>query len=92
MASGSHKKRRHDLKLKYRERLGTRLMTLALDGYYYFEDDEVEDFINKMELRFVNNPFPRRALRAVIWSTPHIWNKIADLAQYMWDDNGNHLL
>lgn len=53
-------------------------MGLALDGFYYFEDDTIEDFIEKAMAKFEGVHQP--PIRKFIWSNEAIRNKICAVA------------
>lgn len=60
---------------------GRRLLTAALNGFYVFEDDEIEDKIDKADLRFAKSG--RTAVRSHIWSHEKIRAKICAQGYYM---------
>lgn len=64
-------------------RAGRKLITFALNGFYAFDDDEIEDKIDEALIRFKSKG--RKAVRAYIWSFPAIRNKICDIANKMFN-------
>lgn len=58
---------------------GKKILGFALDGYYYFEDDEVEDALDKALLKFEHRTDWRKATRSYLWSFPKIRNKICEV-------------
>jgi hypothetical protein len=78
-----------DLKRAARKRLGLgkKLLGQALNGFYYFEDDDVENFIDKMDLRFAKNIAKRRALMfSSVLGNDKIREKVCDAAAYVFGD------
>lgn len=73
MQASNDKKLRKQM-LKY----GRKLLGYALDGFYYFDDDEIEDKIDQAELKFLSKGRP--AVRNYIWSHEHIRAKICQVA------------
>ena len=58
-------------------KFGKKILGFALDGYYYFEDDEIEDKIDQAEIRF--GKLGRAAIRNFIWSHDKIRAKICQV-------------
>ncbi len=78
-----------DLKKAARKRLGLgkRLLGQALNGFYYFEDDDVENFIDKMDLRFAKSRSKRRALIvSSVLGNDKIREKVCAEAAYVFGD------
>jgi len=68
-----------------RNKLGKKLLGLALDFYFTFDDDEVEDMLEIAINRFRDGrPDWRAAVRGYLWSFPAIRDKICDTAVKMW--------
>lgn len=69
-----------------------RLIQDALSGFYFFQDDEIENHIEKVLDRygFYNFEYPentRSRIRAEIMSKPEIRNKIGKIAAHMFGED-----
>ena len=73
-------------KPKYLNKCGKKVFTYALDGFYYFEDDEIEDLIDKALQKFQDRLGWRKQTRAYIWSFQAIRNKICQVGYKMFGD------
>lgn len=69
---------------KLYNKLGKKILAQALDGDYYFEDDEVEAMLDKALLRFEKRPDWRKAVRSYLWSYEKIRRKICDAGVYVY--------
>lgn len=69
---------------KLYNKLGKKILAQALDGFYYFEDDEVEDLLDKALIRFEKRPDWRKAVRSYLWSHEKIRHKICDAGVYVY--------
>lgn len=58
-------------------KFGKKILGFALDGFYYFDDDEIEDKIDQAEIRF--GKLGRAAIRNFIWSHDKIRAKICQV-------------
>ena len=67
-----------------RRKLAKKLIVRALDGFYYFDDDEIENFIDKMELRFWDHPNRRKMVRGALMGHVTLFNKIANVAEQIY--------
>lgn len=76
---------RTNQELRRKQGLAKKLITRALDGFYYFEDDSIEDFIDKMELQFWTHPNRRKMVRGALMGHVAIFNKIADIAESIYE-------
>jgi hypothetical protein len=64
-----------------RAKLGKKLIQLALDEFYCFDDDEVEDELDVAINRFKGKRVDwRSAVRAYIFSKEHLRNRVCDIA------------
>lgn len=61
---------------KLLNKYGKKILGHALDGFYAFEDDEVEDMLDKALLKFEGRIDWRKATRAYLFSFEKIRNKI----------------
>ena len=73
--------------MKFFNKCGKRLLVHALDGFYYFEDDKVEDLLDKALLKFQNKINWRKLVRSYLWSFQDIRFKICQAGFDMWADN-----
>jgi hypothetical protein len=64
-----------------RNKLGKQLLGFALDGFYYFEDDQIEDALEEALDKYETLPNWRKCVRVWIWSHEHLRRKICDIAQ-----------
>lgn len=64
---------------KFYNKCGKKIFGYALDNLYFFEDDKIEDLLDKALLKFQNRPDWRKATRAYLWSFQDIRNKICDV-------------
>ena len=64
--------------------LGNKLLNFALDGLYYFEDDQVEDCIDKFLIKFQNDSDWEKLIKSSLWGIPEVKKKICDAAIAMW--------
>jgi hypothetical protein len=53
---------------KFRNKCGKKLFTSALDELYYFDDDKIEDLLDKAILKFRGRVDWRKATRSYVWS------------------------
>lgn len=60
-----------------RMKYGKKILGLALDGFYYFEDDAIEDRIDRAEQKFAGRN--RSVIRAWIMSAEEIREKICQV-------------
>lgn len=56
---------------------GKKILGFALDGLYYFEDDEIENLIDLAEIKLAIKG--RAAIRSWIFSHERIRNKICEI-------------
>ena len=63
---------------------GKTLIGHAFDEMYYFEDDEVEEAIDKALLKFQNDPEWRNKTKSYLWSNEKLRNKICQVAFEMY--------
>jgi hypothetical protein len=59
---------------------GKQLFNLALDGFFYFEDDKIEELLDKTLLKFGDQPDWRKASKSYIWGFQDIRNRICQVA------------
>jgi hypothetical protein len=73
---------------KKRLAYGKRLLAQALNGFYYFDDDAIEDFIDKMDLRFTEAGYSKKRamLAAAVLSHDVFREKICDVAAYVFGE------
>ena len=73
---------------KKRLGLGKKLLGQAINGFYYFEDDAIEDFIDKMDLRFTEAGYSKKRamLAAAVLSHDNFREKVCDVAAYVFGD------
>jgi hypothetical protein len=71
---------------KRRNKLGKKLLVHALDGFYAFEDDEIEDAIEFAINKFKGRIDWRKQTRLWLWSKEHLRNKICQVAWDMFGD------
>lgn len=69
---------------KFFNTCGKKLLTQALDGFYAFEDDEIENLLDKALIRFAGRIDFRKQTRIYLWSMPKIRAKICQTAYEMW--------
>ena len=78
---------------KFFNKCGKKIFAFALDGFYYFEDDTVEDLLDKALQKFEKQPDWRKMTRAYVWSFQDIRNKICKVGYSIYapreDDNEN---
>lgn len=65
---------------------GKKLLGLALDDLYYFEDDELENEIEKALIKFEKEPNWRKLTRIYLWSSSKLRNKICKIAETIYGD------
>ena len=71
-----------DKKVRKRfNKLGKQLLVQALDGFYYFEDDEVENALDQALIKFSGMPDWRKRTRIWLWSHQHLRYKICKAGQ-----------
>lgn len=68
--------------------LAKKLIQYALSGFYFFEDDEIENLIEKLSIKYksYNFQYPndsRSKIRAELMSNLTIRQKITDIARNM---------
>lgn len=68
-----------------RNKLGKQLLGFALDGFYYFDDDQIEDALEEGLDKYESFPNWRKRVRVWIWSHDHLRRKICDIAEGMWN-------
>lgn len=61
---------------KMLNRLGKQLLIRALDNFYAFKSDEVEDALDKALLKFQGRIDWRKSIRIYLWSFPKLRNQI----------------
>ncbi len=69
---------------KTRLAYGKRILAQALNGFYYFDDDEVENFIDKMDLQFTGRP--RHMITGAVLGNQKVREKICDVGVYIFGD------
>lgn len=65
---------------------GKKLFGYAIEGFYYFENDQIEELLDKVLIKFDGRPDWRKATRAFLWSFPKIRQQICDLGYQMFGD------
>lgn len=66
-------------------KLGKLLLAAALENFYAFNSDEIENKLNEALLRFENkSPDWRKKVRGYLWSFPKIRNAICQEALSIW--------
>jgi len=73
---------------KTRNKLGKKLFTYALDGFFFFEDDKIEDLLDKTLIKFQGQPDWRKKTRAYLWSFQEIRDRICDIGYAMLGPGG----
>lgn len=68
-----------------RNKKGKKLFTTALDGFYYFTNDSIEDLLDKALIKFQGFPDWRKKTRAYLWSFDKIRGLICDEAEKMFN-------
>jgi hypothetical protein len=64
----------------FANKCGKKLLGLALDDYYFFDSDEVENAIDQALDKFKNKRRDwRKAVRSHLWSKPAIRDAICDM-------------
>lgn len=63
-------------------KFGKKLLGYALDNFYFFDNDEIENIIDRMELKYKRRG--RVAVRSSIWSHENIRAKICQIATKMY--------
>jgi len=69
---------------KARLKLAKKLIGCALNGYYYFDDDTVEAFIDKLDLKFQKRSDCNQIIKSSLISHPKLYPIVADAAWNMW--------
>jgi hypothetical protein len=59
---------------------GKKLFDLALDDLFFFDDDKIEELLDKALLKFWGQPDWRKATRSYIWGFQDIRNRICQVA------------
>lgn len=59
---------------------GKHLIDLALDDYFFFEDEKIEELLDKTLLKFQGQPDWRKTTKSYIWGFQDIRNKICQVA------------
>jgi hypothetical protein len=76
-----------DKKVKKRfNKDGRKLLGFALDDFYFFDDDEIEDAIDRALIRFDGQIDWRKQVRIWLWSHQHLRIKICKVAEAMYGD------
>jgi hypothetical protein len=68
---------------KLRKDCAYRLMNFAIEGFYYFDDDEIEEILNAGMLKYQNLSEPNNLIRNYVFSRPKIYEKICLIAMYI---------
>jgi len=79
-------KKEEKLARKKRLAYGKRILAQALNGFYYFDDDEVENFIDKMDLKFGTNRRSRRMITGAVLGNQKVRDKICDVGTYIFGE------
>lgn len=65
---------------------GKALLVHALDGFYAFEDDQIEDALENAILKFKGRDDWRKQVRIYLWSFEKIRYKICKTGYDMWGE------
>lgn len=68
-----------------RNKAGKKLLAAALDEFYVFESDEIEDELDKAILKFQGQARWRKRVRAYLWGKPKIKEAICSLGNYIYN-------
>lgn len=71
-------------KKKLYNKCGKKIFGYALDNLYFFENDRVEDLLDKALIKFKDRPDWRKATRAYLWSFHQIRELICDVGYEMY--------
>lgn len=69
---------------KLYNKCGKKIFGYALDNLYFFEDDRIENLLDKALIKFKDRPDWRKATRAYLWSFQDIRNLICDVGYEMY--------
>ena len=72
------------LNKKEQAKFAKKLIGFALTGFYYFDDDAVEEFIDRLDLKFQGRVDRHKLIRGALMSNPKLYPIVADVACKMW--------
>ena len=65
---------------------GKKLLGFALDGFYYFPDDQIEELLDKALIKFQGRVDWKKQTRVYLFSFAPIRQKICELAKEIYGD------